>query len=338
MVIKASFLELTAEVLVGKDNPLLQLNGLIEWERFRKYLKGLHRNEIHGEGAQPYDVIQMFKALLLQQWHSLSDTDLEKSLRTRLDCMLFTRFGFEGEVPDSTTFCRFRNKLMSDRRFKKLLNEVNQQLEKQGLSILKANAAIVDATIIESAARPDRIIDLVEDREEPEQEKESVKISESVDPDARWLKKGRRCYFGYKAFVSTEGEHGFIQQLEVTPANQYEGHFLEKTISGLDIQAVLADKGYATEANREWLKKQGYLDGVMRKATRGHPLSEAEKAVNKLISKVRFKVEQCFGTLKRRFQFQRARYVGLKKVEGQMCLKAICFNLLKAYRLKEVGG
>ena len=30
MVVKASFLELTAEVLVEKDNPLLQLNELIE--------------------------------------------------------------------------------------------------------------------------------------------------------------------------------------------------------------------------------------------------------------------------------------------------------------------
>ncbi len=338
MVVKAGFLELTAEVLVGKDNPLLQLNELIEWERFRKYLKGLYRNEAHGEGGQPYDVIQMFKALLLQQWHSLSDTDLEKSLRTRLDCMLFTRFGLEGVVPDATTFCRFRNKLMSDGRFKKLLNEVNQQLGKRGLAILKANAAIVDATIIESAARPDRVIDLVDDREEPELEEESIKISESVDPDARWLKKGKRCYFGYKAFVSTESEHGFIQQLEVTPANQYEGHFLEKTVTGLEIQAVLADKGYATEANREWLQSQGYLDGIMRKATRGHALSEMEKAVNKLISKVRFKVEQCFGTLKRRFQFERANYFGLRKVEGQMCLKAMCFNLLKASRLLMVTG
>jgi IS5 family transposase len=338
MVIKASFLELTAEVLVGKDNPLLQLNDLIKWERFRKYLKGLHRNELHGEGGQPYDVIQMFKALLLQQWHSLSDTDLEKSLRTRLDFMLFTRFGLEGIVPDATTFCRFRNKLMSDGRFKKLLNEVNQQLGKQGLAILKANAAIVDATIIESAARPDRVIDLAHDREEPDLEEESVQISESADPDARWLKKGKRCYFGYKAFVSTESEHGFIQQLEVTPANQYEGHLLEKVVKGLEVQAVLADKGYATESNRTWLMEQGYLDGVMRKGTRGHPLSEAEKAVNRLISKVRFKVEQCFGTLKRKFQFQRARYFGLQKVEGQMCLKAICFNLLKASRLKEALG
>jgi IS5 family transposase len=153
-----------------------------------------------------------------------------------------------------------------------------------------------------------------------------------------WGAPGELRYFGYKAFVSMESEHGFIQQLEVTPANQYEGHFLEKTISGLDVQAVLADKGYAIEANREWLKKQAYLDGMMRKATRGNPLSEAEKTVNKLISKVRFKVEQCFGTLKRRFQFQRARYFGLNKVEGQMCLKAICFNLLKAYRLREAAG
>jgi IS5 family transposase len=72
----------------------------------------------------------------------------------------------------------------------------------------------------ESAARPDRVIDLAHDREESELEEESVQISESADPDARWLKKGKRCYFGYKAFVSTEREHGFIQRIKAMRRNR----------------------------------------------------------------------------------------------------------------------
>lgn len=53
----------------------------------------------------------MFKALLLQSWHSLSDPELEEALRVRIDFMLFTGMGIENEVPDETTICRFRNKL-----------------------------------------------------------------------------------------------------------------------------------------------------------------------------------------------------------------------------------
>jgi len=32
----------------------------------------------------------------------------------------------------------------------------------------------------------------------------------SVDPDATWLKKGSKSYFGYKAFVTTDSTHGAI--------------------------------------------------------------------------------------------------------------------------------
>ena len=49
-----------------------------------------------------------------------------------------------------------------------------------------------------------------------------------------------------------------------------------------------------------------------------------------MISKIRYKVEQGFGTLKRKFKFTRASYFTTPKVQGQMALKAIAFNLLKA--------
>ena len=54
---------------------------------------------------------------------------------------------------------------------------------------------------------------------------------------------------------------------------------------------------------------------------------------NRLISKYRYIVEQCFGTLKRRFDMHRARYAGLTKVQGQLTLKSCCFNLLKAVNM-----
>ena len=72
-------------------------------------------------------------------------------------------------------------------------------------------------------------------------------------------------------------------------------------------------------------------DGIMNKAVRNRPLSSFEKKVNKWISSYRFIVEQGFGTLKRIFEFNRASYYGIKKTTGQFHLKAICFNLLKAF-------
>ena len=50
-----------------------------------------------------------FKAVLLGQWHSLSDPELEHSLITRIDFNLFCRFD-ELSIPDYSTLCRYRNR------------------------------------------------------------------------------------------------------------------------------------------------------------------------------------------------------------------------------------
>jgi IS5 family transposase len=44
-------------------------------------------------------------------------------------------------------------------------------------------------------------------------------------------------------------------------------------------------------------------DGIMHKASRNRGLTTEEKERNKAISKKRFVVKRCFGTLKRQFKF-----------------------------------
>ena len=100
-------------------------------------------------------------------------------------------------------------------------------------------------------------------------------------------------------------------------------------IEGTSAQRVLADKAYASRANREALTGK-HRDGIMRKAARNRPLRSSEKRFNKLISKRRFRVEQCFGTMKRLFGLDRARYFGRAKTHAQMAMAAIAQNLLKA--------
>ena len=69
------------------------------------------------------------------------------------------------------------------------------------------------------------------------------------------------------------------------------------------------------------------------KAARNRPLSEAQRLVNKAISRVRGKVERAFGTLKKDHRMARARYLGTAKVGLQLLLDAMAFNLKKAARL-----
>ena len=313
----ASFFELDLDRHLGSGGHLMKIDQLLKWYRFSKILKGVHSDL----GPDGYDPVQMFKCLLLQSWHSLSDPMLEQSLRVRLDFLQFTGFSVGDKLPDETTFCRFRNKLIEKNKLEKLFNEVNHQLEQHGLKVKNADVAIVDATIISSNARPRKVIEV---------DGEDYKTEYSADPDAKWLKKGKNYYFGYRGYARSDAE-GFIDKTHVQPANLPETKELDNMTDGLtNGTRVQADKGFFSAANKEMLKSKKLKNGLMYKAFRIKPLTHKMVQFNKFISKTRSRIEQCFGTIKRRFTYQKASYFTTIKVDAQFKMKAMCHNLLKA--------
>ncbi len=106
-------------------------------------------------GTHRCDVDLMIRVLLLGQWHSLSDRELERALTVRLDFMLSVGQSMIERSPARTTICRFRRMLGLRGLDAALLSEVNRQLQERGLKVGNAPVAVVDATIVESAA-PDR--------------------------------------------------------------------------------------------------------------------------------------------------------------------------------------
>ena len=309
---------------LGDDDVLARVDALMDWSTFSPILtRGLGRS---GVGPQGYDPLVFFKCLLLGSWHGLSDPKLERALKVRLDFMIFCGLDLHGAVPDETTHCRFRNALVKGGVYDDLLAEACRQLEAQNLKLREADAAIIDATLIESAARPRQYVEPAQDRDEGETDDPNIVYS--ADDDARWVKKGSKSTLGYKGFARVD-EEGFTERVHITPANRGESPEFETMIKGTNAQAILADKAYASKHNRETLKGK-HRDGIMRKAARGRPLRSSEKRFNRLISKTRFRVEQTFGTMKRLFGLHRARYFGCAKTHAQMVMTAISANLLKA--------
>ena len=106
------------------------------------------------------------------------------------------------------------------------------------------------------------------------------KMQESCDPDARWLKKGKRFFYGYKIFVSVDAEAGFVDHLSVTPANRNEAGYFAEMLEKMKLKKerrVYADKDYASQGNRELLKNNGLKDGLMKKGVRGKALRAMQK-------------------------------------------------------------
>jgi len=330
-----SFIGYEAE-LRSRGSQLRKLDAMIDWVKIEKILGKLGRS---GFGPQGYEPIKLLKAIMLQSWHSLSDVQLEEALNERLTFIHFS--GFHEKIPDATTICRFRNALIKEKKAKQIFKAINQMFVEHGIIVKVAETAIVDATIITAAARPTNLIEL-----EPEQEAEAevvqaaesevtqleaVKVRQSADCDARWLKKGKQYFFGYRMHAVSD-EVGFVHAMHLTPANVAEVTQLEQALGSLRPKRLFADKGYASKANRMILKNKGIKNGICYKASSYRALSRWQHRFNSLVCRSRWRIEQVFGTIKRRFQFTRARYMGLEKVEFEAFFKLMAYNSLKAIR------
>ena len=106
------FFFLGIEESLGLENKFVKLNKLLDFNKFRELLKGIHLQDSSNKGRPSYDSLMMFKLLLLGQWHSLSDRELANSLSFRLDFLYFTGFVPTAKLPDYSTINKFRNLLI----------------------------------------------------------------------------------------------------------------------------------------------------------------------------------------------------------------------------------
>ena len=322
-----SFYYFTAETLEQKyldRSPMLKIKRLLDWGEIERILNSKKTHNSSKGGRPSYPSVPMFRAILLGQWHSLSDPELEYNLWGRTDFMLFCHFPDEVKLPDHSTLNRFRNELIQNGLLDELMNEINRQLEQHQIKIKAAEVAIVDATIIQTAGGiQKKSIEIKENGE-------VIDSPASKDEDAKWTIKNGHWHLGYKLHMRTN-EEGFVEQVDVTPANAADVNHLESVLDDVPMNTVVyADKGYDSKYNRELLRERGLRDGIMRKSHRGCALSREDIERNKVLSKIRYRVEQSFAILHRKFHCKRASYFGLAKVKGQMQLKVMCLNLLKA--------
>ncbi|EOC34688.1 hypothetical protein NM2001213_1468 [Neisseria meningitidis 2001213] len=89
----STFFQQTAQAMIAKHIdrfPLLKLDQVIDWQPIEHYLNRQKTRYLRDHRGRPaYPLLSMFKAVLLGQWHSLSDPELEHSLITRIDSTCF---------------------------------------------------------------------------------------------------------------------------------------------------------------------------------------------------------------------------------------------------------
>src|ERR1700733_6496262 len=98
--------------LSAKGDALERLTAVVDFELFRADLKrAVPRSDGLKGGRPAFDHVLMFKVLVLQASHSLSDERTEYLIRDRLSFMRFLGLGLADTVPDANTIWTFREAL-----------------------------------------------------------------------------------------------------------------------------------------------------------------------------------------------------------------------------------
>jgi transposase, IS5 family len=277
-----------------------------DWPAFEALLAPIHASI---RGAPGYPPLTMFKILLLQQWHTLSDPGAEDAVRDRLSFRRFCGLPLEAGTPDHASIWRFRQTIDKLGLSAGLLAEVNRQLDRLGFVVKRGT--LVDATLIAGAVRRPYEGGGVNPR----------------DPDARFSRKREKTYFGYKAHVAVDEESGLVRQAEMTSANVHDSRLGEALIQG-DEQGFFADRAYDSQALREALDRRGLVDGIAWKVKhRRYPLEPWQKLHNAWATSVRSGVERAFATMKRWYGMGRVRYLGLARNACHLQFIAMAMNM-----------
>ena len=103
------------EHLTEMGNPLEAINKVIDFEYFRPLLeeKLLNTNKKNNAGAKPFDVVLMFKIMLIQRYYNLGDQQVEYQIIDRMSFKKFLGLESGDKVPDENTNWALREKLTS---------------------------------------------------------------------------------------------------------------------------------------------------------------------------------------------------------------------------------
>ena len=315
------------EQLDNGGDPLVKLNQIINWQQFRKPLETIREKDRKSNaGRKPFDVILMFKIMILQSLYNLSDEQLEFQIRDRLSFMRFLGLSLGDTVPDAKTIWLFREQLTEAKLVKKLFRQFDEFLRKNGFSAQKGQ--IIDASIV--AAPKQR-----NSRDENKDIKNgnipghwSDNKRRQKDTDARRIKKHGKDHYGYKNHLDVDVRHKLIRDYEVTPASTHDSNvfeqLLDKNNSNRD---VWADSAYGSKQKREYLYEHGFRCQVQRKGYRYKKLTQRQRQGNYQRAKIRSRIEHVFGVQTMRAGNLLIRTIGLLRAKAKIGLRNLAYNI-----------
>lgn len=324
---------------IDKDHFLARLKHLFPWEEMSDPLGDLAHNN---EGGKPrWSPVILLKMLFISFLFDHSDRDTEEAAASNLYVKYFLGLAINERAPDYSTLCRFRGEVLLTKGtsfFDTLFRQIIGTAKKRGVSFSPIKALDATHTLASvDTARP-------QDSTTPQ------------DPNASWGCKGtetkitkggtkvevQKLFFGYKAHLLGETNHGLVSGFHVTPGNvaDIDGGdvLIHRTLTDeerKDTHFLLGDKGYGCAVWINLLEKYTGIHtafslpksmltkGVYQKKWQDYV---ADPNRNEL-KKERYIIERINADMKENHGLRRCRYRGIIKYHFQTAMAAMAHNL-----------
>jgi IS5 family transposase len=331
-------IEFRLEDLTKNGDPLVRLNECVKWEVFRPELETIREKKRKSPaGRKPFDVVVMFKVLVLQSLYNLSDDAVEYQIRDRLSFMRFLGLTLGDRVPDAKTIWLFREELGRAGLVKRLFKRFDRYLRDQGFTARKGQ--IVDASIvpvpIQRNSREENA--RIKEGEVPADWSEAKRRQKDVH--ARWSARTHRHAYGYKNHISVDVKHKLIRDYAVTDAAVHDsmvfGELLDETNTN---SGVWADSAYRSKDALAELERRGYRGHLQRKGCRYRTLTDREKRGNRTRSRIRCRIEHVFGIQAQMAGNLILQTIGTVHAEVKIGLRNLAYNIHRLGKCMPVTG
>lgn len=330
----------TIERLSAIGNPLEKISNVVDFEIFRSTLEAkiLNTEMKNNAGAKPYDVVMMFKIMILQRYYGLSDKQVEFQIIDRLSFKKFLGLESGDKVPDEKTVWAFRENLTKSGVVELLFSQFIEFMEAKNLIFNEGKLVDASFTVAPRQRNTREENEKIKKGEGNDLWNDQPNKKKHKDIDARWTKKNGEKYYGYKNHAKVDSKSKFIKKFAVTDASVHDSQVLDDLLDKSDKgEPLYGDSAYTGVKQKKVIRKYRLKNKTHEKGYRGKPLTDKQKAKNKIKSKTRVRVEHVFGFMEQSMNGLTFKCVGIARATGIIGLINLTCNLFRFEQVQRLN-
>jgi IS5 family transposase len=264
---------------------------------------------------------------------------MEFQINDRLSFMRFLDLTIADTIPDRRTIWNFREQITDLELVEELFNLFLDKLNALGLIINEGK--IVDASFVEVPIQRNKSAEneQIKSGNGSELWNDTPKKKRQKDIDARWTKKNKQTFFGYKNHVKEDGKSKLITKYIVTSAEVHDSQATDALLDENDKgEPFYADSAYTGEPQEKIISSKEMENRVCEKGYKNRPLTEEQKANNAEKSRFRSRVEHIFGFMETSMNGMYIQCIGINRATATIGLMNLTYNMFRKLQLDVIMG